>query len=400
MLLSIQLISRETKIKPIHVQDPAIHQRHLRRFLREEASALGFDTMHIAAIDRTPDNLAALREFLDNARHGDMDWLARSPETRAAPRRLWKQAQSAIVLGMNYGVARNEDPLSYLADAGTGGIALYARRADYHTIIKKKLKSLARRLIARAGGEVKVFVDTAPVMEKPLAQQAGTGWQGKHTNLVSRQYGSWLFLGSIFTTLAIPPDPGETDHCGSCRRCLDVCPTNAFVAPYKLDARLCISYLTIEHKGHIPRHLRAPMGNRIFGCDDCLAVCPWNRFAGTAREARLAIHEHMRAPALGTLVRLDDDAFRRMFAGTPVKRTGRERFVRNVLIAIGNGGDRTHVPDVVTLLADASALVRAAAVWSLGRLLDAPAIRDYHKRYAPHETDPQVRAEWDDALTC
>ena len=278
-----------------------------------------------------------MREFLSLGAHGDMAWMATNAERRGDPRALWPQARSIVMLGLNYGP--DDDPLAILKDRRRGDISVYARGDDYHDLIKPRLKNLGRWLIDHAGGDIKVFVDTAPLMEKPLAAAAGLGWQGKHTNLVSRQLGSWLFLGAIFTTLDLPPDEAERDHCGNCRACLDVCPTAAFPAPYRLDARRCISYLTIEHKGAIPREFRELMGNRIYGCDDCLAVCPWNKFAVAGREAKLAARQALRAPLLADLVRLDDAAFRLLFAKSAVKRIGRARFIRNVLIAIGNSSD-------------------------------------------------------------
>jgi epoxyqueuosine reductase len=299
-----------------------------------------------------------------------MDWMATTAARRKSPSALWPQVRSVIMLGLNY--EQGGDPLAILASRDRGAISVYAQGSDYHDVIKPRLKALARWLIAQAGGDgqadVKVFVDTAAVMEKPLAAAAGLGWQGKHTNLVSRQFGSWLFLGAIFTTLDLPADAPEQDHCGSCRACLDICPTAAFPAPYRLDARRCISYLTIEHKGPIPRELRAAIGNRIYGCDDCLAVCPWNKFAQAGHEAKLAARDELRAPRLADLARLDDAAFRKLFAKSPVKRTGRERFVRNVLTAIGNSGDATLADDAERLLSDPSPLVRGAAVWALGQL--------------------------------
>jgi epoxyqueuosine reductase len=295
------------------------------------------------------------------------------------------------MLGLSY--APQGDPLAALNEPQRGAVSVYAQGKDYHDILKAKLKQLAGFLAARAAAEVKVFVDTAPVMEKPLAAAAGLGWQGKHTNLVSRDFGSWLFLGSIFTTAEIAPDPPEEDHCGACRRCLDVCPTKAFVAPYQLDARACISYLTIEHKGHIAIEFREAMGNRIFGCDDCLAVCPWNKFASVAREAKLAAREESDNPHLSELLSLDDGAFRARFRGTPIKRTGRDRFLRNVLIAAGNSGDESLVPQVEQRLSDASPLVRAMAVWALSKL--APAhFRTLRLSHASADPDPAVRSEW------
>ena len=304
-----------------------------------------------------------------------MDWLVSTQERRADPGKLWPQALSVVMLGANY--APPDDPLAGLADKGGGNISVYARNRDYHDVVKGRLKQLAGWLVAAARGagfdapEVKVFVDTAPVMEKPLAQAAGVGWQGKHTNLVSRDFGSWLFLGSIFTTLPLPRGEPEKDHCGACRACLDICPTNAFPQPYVLDARRCISYLTIEHKGHIAEEFRAAIGNRIYGCDDCLAVCPWNKFARTAREIKFAPREEFCAPRLETLLCLNEPAFRALFAGSPIKRIGASRFMRNVLIAAGNSGDVSLAGSVADRLGDASPLVRAMAVWALARLAPA-----------------------------
>ncbi len=328
--------------------------------------------------------------FIAEGQHGDMDWLAMTAARRTDPHAMWPDARSVIMLGLNYGP--DSDPLAILKERMLGAISVYAQGDDYHEIIKSRLKAIARWLVANAGGDVKVFVDTAAVMEKPLAASAGLGWQGKHTNMVSREHGSWLFLGAIFTTLDLPPDAPEADHCGSCSACLDVCPTGAFPAPYRLDARRCISYLTIEHKGPIPRELRPLMGNRIYGCDDCLAVCPWNKFAQAGREAKLAAREALRAPKLAELARLDDAAFRALFAKSPVKRTGRDRFVRNVLIAIGNAGDIGLAPEAERLLDDASAVVRGAAVWALRRLDPERAAALAHRLAI--ETDEFVRDEW------
>jgi epoxyqueuosine reductase len=357
------------------------------------ARAHGFDAVGIARPKSIPKAREWFAAFLAEGGHGDMDWLARDPERRADPRALWPAVRSLVMLGLNYGP--DEDPLAILKRRAHGAVSVYAQGDDYHDIIKPRLKSIARWLTANAGGDVKVFVDTAAVMEKPLAAAAGLGWQGKHTNLVSRQHGSWLFLGALFTTLDLPPDTPEADHCGTCRACLDVCPTAAFPAPYRLDARRCISYLTIEHKGPIPRDLRPLMGNRIYGCDDCLAVCPWNKFAQAGREAKLAARAALRAPALADLARLDDAAFRQLFAKTAVKRTGRDRFVRNVAIAIGNSGDKTLAPEAERLLADSSPLVRGAAVWALGRL-----DRDRLATLAGQgqDSDATVQEEWSAAL--
>jgi epoxyqueuosine reductase len=321
-----------------------------------------------------------------------MDWMAETAERRADPRVLWPEVRSVILLGMNYGP--DCDPLADLGERDRATISVYARNRDYHDVIKGKLKELAGFLVAQAGGDVKVFVDTAPVMEKPLAQAAGLGWQGKHTVLVSREFGSWLFLGAIFTTAELPADAPESDHCGSCRRCLDICPTDAFPAPYQLDARRCISYLTIEHKGHIDRDLRPGIGNRIFGCDDCLAVCPWNKFAEVGREAKLRQREDLAALPLAELAALDDAAFRARFAGTPIKRTGRDRFLRNVLIAIGNSGMPALARAARERLDDDSPLVRAMAVWALSRLLARADFIALSVPYIENEPDADVRAEW------
>lgn len=322
-----------------------------------------------------------------------MDWLATTAERRSSPLALWPEARSVIMLGLNYGP--DENPLAVLAQRSQAAISVYAKGDDYHELIKKKLKEIARWLVGQAGGDVKVFVDTAAVMEKPLAGSAGLGWQGKHTSLVSRQFGSWLFLGAIFTTLELAPDAPVEDSCGSCRACLDICPTAAFPAPYRLDARRCISYLTIEHKGPIPRELRGAMGNRIYGCDDCLAVCPWNKFAQTGREAKLAARATLRAPPLADLSRLDDAQFRALFSKSPVKRTGRDRFIRNVLIAIGNSGDRALAQEAKRLLGDGSPLVRGAAVWALSRLLP----REEFEKLKRDDSDTSVLDEWNAALT-
>jgi epoxyqueuosine reductase len=341
--------------------------------------------------DAVPHAGERLQEFLNAGAHGDMAWMAANAERRGDPRTLWPDVRSIIMLGLNY--APDHDPLAVLQERLRGAISVYAQGDDYHEVIKPRLKALGRWLIARAGGDIKVFVDTAAVMEKPLAEAAGLGWQGKHTNLVSRDLGSWLFLGAIFTTLDLPPDAAERDHCGTCQACLDICPTAAFPAPYRLDARRCISYLTIEHKGPIPREFRALMGNRIYGCDDCLAVCPWNKFAQAGHEAKLAARDTLRAPLLADLARLDDANFRTMFSKTAVKRIGRDRFMRNVLIAIGNSGDVALVSEAERLLADASPLVRGAAIWALGRL-DRKRLDRCAAQYRLGETDADVIEEW------
>ena len=333
-----------------------------------------------------------LGDWLDAGSHGDMDWMERTRERRASPQALWPEVKSVIAFGLSY--APDEDPRAVLMQRSAGAISVYAQGGDYHELIKGKLKRIGQWLVANAGGELKVFVDTAPVMEKPLAAAAGLGWQGKHTNLVSRVHGSWLFLGSLFTTLELPADEPEADHCGSCRACLDVCPTAAFPAPYQLDARRCISYLTIEHKGPIPRELRPLIGNRIYGCDDCLAVCPWNKFAQAGREMKLAARAENRAPALAELARLDDAAFRARFRLSPIKRTGRDRFLRNVLIAIGNSGEPSLADEARRLIDDPSPLVRGAAVWALSRLMPAEFAKVAADRRA-HENDPEVIEELD-----
>ena len=360
--------------------------------IRRRAAGLGFEVCRFTGLDAPWPATARLQAFLEAGRQGDMDWMAATADRRAHPRSLWPDARSAVVLGLNYGPQAN--PLEGLALRDRGLISVYAQGDDYHDVIKGRLKQLGGWMASRTGAGLKVFVDTAPLMEKPLAQQAGLGWQGKHTNLVSRDFGSWLFLGVILTEAMLTPDAPESDHCGQCRACLDVCPTAAFPAPYQLDARRCVSYLTIEHRGPVDPALRPGLGNRIYGCDDCLAVCPWNKFAQAGREQRLAARDDLAAPALAELAALDDAAFRARFARSPVKRTGRDRFLRNVLYAIGNSGDPALVPAARARLEDASPLVRGAAVWALGRLLPPPEIVDLARGYADAETDPDVRAEW------
>ncbi|HWE06039.1 MAG TPA: tRNA epoxyqueuosine(34) reductase QueG [Rhizomicrobium sp.] len=367
-----------------------------RETIRARAGELGFDVVRFARAAAPEGAGKHLAQFLVEGRHGTMDWLAKNADRRARPSALWPEARSIVVLGTNYGPV--DDPLAQLGDSARGAISVYAQGEDYHDVLKSKLKALGEFIAEQFAADVKIFVDTAPVMEKPLAQAAGLGWQGKHTNLVSREFGSWLFIGSIFTTIEIESDESETDHCGSCRRCLDICPTQAFTAPYQIDARRCISYLTIEHKGHIAREFRAAMGNRIYGCDDCLAVCPWNRFASVAREAKFHARAELASPSLADLSRLDDAAFRSLFRNSPVKRTGRDRFIRNVLIAIGNSSDAALAPEAQRLLSDASPLVRAMAVWALGRLLDPPAFTALRETHSSREPDSDVRHEWEDAL--
>jgi epoxyqueuosine reductase len=370
----------------------------LKRALAREAATLGFDCIGVTGPDTTGEAGKHFRKFLDAGAHGDMHWLAANPERRMDPRLLWPGVRSIIMCGVNYGP--DENPLALLARRTHGAISAYAQGDDYHDVTKKRLKTLARWLVATSGEDVKVFVDTAAVMEKPLAQAAGLGWQGKHTNLVSREFGSWLFLGAIFTASDLPRDAADTDHCGSCSACQDICPTAAFPAPYKLDARRCISYLTIENKGPIPREFRKAIGNRIYGCDDCLAVCPWNKFAQQGRETKLAAREELRSPSLAELARLDDAAFRGLFSKSPVKRIGRDRFVRNVLIAIGNSGDPVLADEATRLLDDESPLVRGAAVWALSQLIGQDAFAALAAKAPGGEADETVRAEWTHCATC
>jgi epoxyqueuosine reductase len=358
--------------------------------IKARAKAEGFDLVRFASAKAVPANAERLNQFLHAGHHGEMDWMAERAGWRADPQGMWPAAKSVIMLGVNYGP--EEDPLAILARRDRAAISVYAQGDDYHDVVKKKLKALAGHIFQSFGAEVKVFVDTAPVMEKPLAQSAGLGWQGKHTNLVSREFGSWLFLGSIFTTLELPPDAVEEDHCGNCHACLDVCPTNAFPAPYRLDARRCISYLTIENKGPIPREFRAAMGNRIYGCDDCLAVCPWNKFASVASEMKLSARAELKAPRLAELAALDDAGFRALFRKSPVKRIGRDRFLRNVMIAIGNSGDPSLAEAARRALGDASPLVRGAAVWALSQLLSAEEFSALARM--SQESDEEVRREW------
>lgn len=327
-----------------------------------------------------------------------MGWMEETLERRGDPRVLWPEVRSVLMLAMNYGP--DGDPLAYLETPECAGISVYARNRDYHDIIKGKLKELASFLVSRAGGDVKVFVDTAPVMEKPLAAAAGLGWQGKHTNLVSRKLGSWFFLGSIFTTLNLPRDSTEQDHCGSCRACLESCPTDAFPAPYQLDARRCISYLTIEHAGPVPLEFREKMGNRIYGCDDCLAACPWNKFARAASEAKLAARKDLMSPQLADLLKLDDPAFRTLFSGSPIKRIGRNRFIRNVLIAAGNSRDAGLLPAVTPHILDPDPVVRGTAIWAARQLASPAEWSDLKAAHVPGETDGSVRSEWGSSSDC
>jgi epoxyqueuosine reductase len=363
-----------------------------RTAIRERAKSEGFEAVGFAAAQRPEGAHEGLAAFLARGHHGDMAWMATSEARRSDPLQLWSEAKTIITLGANYATTGN--PLDALTRRERGVISIYARGDDYHDVLKRRLKRLAGWIAQTYGGDVKVFVDTAPVMEKPLAAQSGIGWQGKHTNLVSREFGSWLFLGSIFTTLELEPDPPESDHCGSCQACLDICPTHAFPAPYQIDARRCISYLTIEHKGHIALEFREPMGNRIYGCDDCLAVCPWNKFAQTAHEIAFHPRIELTMPLLKELATLDDASFREMFRGSAIKRIGRDRFVRNVMIAIGNSAEPALAEVARARLSDESPLVRAMAVWALSKLLAREEFQQLSAHHLPGEHDPAVAAEW------
>lgn len=335
--------------------------------IRDKAFALGFDACGFASAEGRADDAANLARFIEQGRHGDMAWMAETQARRADPQTLWPQARTVVVLGLNYGPG--SDPLAVHAQADRGAVSVYAQGKDYHDLVKKRLKALARWMVEQFNGcDVKVFVDTAPVMEKPLAARAGLGWQGKHTNLVSKDYGSWLFLGEVFTTLTLPPDTAEPDHCGSCTACLDACPTGALDTPYRIDGSKCVSYLTIEAKGTLPNDLRERLGNRIYGCDDCLSVCPWNKYAMPTREPAFLPRAELAKPRLADLCALDDAAFREIYAGAPMKRTGRDRMVRNALIAIGNSGKTSLRGAVERLSDDESDVVRDAAAWALNRL--------------------------------
>ena len=377
--------------RPARGEAPAAGTRLVAE-LRARAQALGFDAFGITSAEARPDLPEKLRHALGEGWHGDMDWMAETAGRRASPRALWPDARAVVMVGMNY--APDHNPLETLAHRDIGNVSVYAGNRDYHELIKGRLKELAGLIARRTRAEVKVFVDTAPVMEKPLAEAAGLGWQGKHTVLVSREFGSWLFLGAIFTSAELPVDEPHQESCGTCRKCLDICPTNAFPAPFRLDARRCLAYLNNEHKGPIPHEFRVPMGNRIFGCDDCLAVCPWNKFASVAREAKLKAREELSAVPLATLVTLDDAGFRALFAGSPVKRLGHKRFLRNVLIALGNSGAPQNRPLAERLLNDDEPLVRGAAVWAVRRLSTEAEAEQLRLAFLPAETDMDVRAEW------
>jgi epoxyqueuosine reductase len=369
----------------------ARRREKLTAFIRAEAAAQGFDLCRITHPDSIPQAPGRLRTFLDDGHHGTMEWMAETHERRGDPKVLWPEVRSVVVFGLNYGP--DEDPRELLNKPEKAAISVYARNRDYHDVIKGRLKEIATRFAARAGEDVKVFVDTAPVMEKPLAEAAGLGWQGKHTNLVSRTHGSWIFLGSLFTTADLDIDAPEIDHCGSCRACLDACPTAAFPAPYRLDARRCISYLTIEHKGPINPEFRPLIGNRIYGCDDCLAACPWNKFAASASEMKLKAREDLKEPSIAFLLTLDDAAFRSFFSGSPVKRIGRDRFIRNALIAAGNSGDRSLIDQCQMLAGDPSAMIRGMAIWALKQLMTLEEFARFAEMRAG-ETDAEVQEEW------
>jgi epoxyqueuosine reductase len=387
--------SRKTSLLPKAAPKPEstsaaktamLDKETIRRF----AFDVGFDTVRFARAETSAQTQERLRDFIADGLHGDMGWMKEKADRRENPQVLWPDVKSVVMLGLNYGPGH--DPRNLLEYTDRGVVSVYARNKDYHDVLKKRLKRLAMWMHETSGHEVKIFVDTAPVMEKPLAQSSGMGWQGKHTNVVSREFGSWLFLGEVFTTLDLEPDDAEADHCGECRRCLDVCPTNAFVGPYKLDARKCISYLTIEHKGHIPRDLRGMMGNRIYGCDDCLSVCPWNKFAHTTNVSDFLPRAELTAPRLADLAGLDDPTFRALFAGSPIKRIGRDRFVRNVLIAIGNSGRAELAACAEALLNDEAVVVRVAAVWAVKQLVSPEKFAQLKSKTA--ESDADVAAEW------
>jgi epoxyqueuosine reductase len=369
-----------------------VEARALIDELRARATALGFGAFGVAAADARPDLPAKLRAALAAGWHGDMTWMAGTEARRRAPRALWPEARSVLMLGINY--APDRDPLAQLEERDIGNISVYARNRDYHELIKGRLKELAGLLARRSGAAVKVFVDTAPLMEKPLAEAAGLGWQGKHTVLVSREFGSWLFLGAILTSAELPVDEPHEESCGTCTRCLDICPTNAFPAPFQLDARRCLAYYNNEHRGPIPHEFRIPMGNRVYGCDDCLAVCPWNKFAARTREAALRARDDLEAPPLSELARLDEKAFRALFAGSPIKRLGHARFLRNVLIALGNSGDKELRPLAERRLHDGDPLIRGAAVWAVRRLSTPAEAEQARLAFFAAETDMGVRGEW------
>jgi epoxyqueuosine reductase len=382
-------------MSPYREVEPVITAADRKRLIRERALAIGFDAIGFCGAGLATEARERLAAFLTAGQHGDMGWLASRANARGDPCTLWPDARSVVAVGVSY--APEHDPLGTLRLADRGSISVYARNRDYHDVIKGRLKEIAG-LIRRRGPEAKVFVDTAPVMEKPLAEAAGLGWQGKHTVLVSKQFGSWLFLGAIFTSAELPADVPHEESCGSCTRCLEICPTHAFPAPFRLDARRCLSYLNIEHKGPIPREFRAAMGNRIYGCDDCLAVCPWNKFASAARDIKLMARDDLNAPSLADLARLDEAGFRAMFAGSPIKRIGHARFLRNVLIALGNSGDAALAPLAEARLGDPDPLIRGAAVWAVRRLVPTQKASHLALDFLAREADTTVRSEWTSEL--
>ncbi len=362
-----------------------------------QANDAGFDDVGFSPARLNAHTQQQFEAWLDSGAHGDMAWMEETRERRRSPDALWPDVKSVIVLAMNYGPT--DDPLETLQQPDRANISVYARNRDYHDLVKKRLKRIARWLVAETGCELKVFVDTAPILERPVAAGSSLGWQGKHTNLVSNELGSWFFIGSIFTNLDLPPDTAHADQCGSCHACLDSCPTDAFPGPYQLDARRCISYLTIEHKGHIAPEFRRPLQNRIYGCDDCLAACPWNKFARAASELALQPRSDLKAPELRELLALTDESFRALFAGSAVKRIGRDRFLRNVLIAAGNSGDETLVPQITDHLKDPTDVVRAMAVWALGQLVSSNEFARLKATHVDQENDSDVRAEWERRLS-
>ena len=360
-----------------------------------KAKEAGFDRAGIASARLDPSYGEGLAAFLQKNFHGDMHWLKDRADKRASPDILWEEAQSVLMVGLNYGPETN--PLAHLKDKNRANISVYALNLDYHDVIKKRLRPLASWIAEQFSANVKLFVDTAPLMEKPLAVKAGIGWQGKHTNLLTRTHGNWLFLGAIATDLDLPPDKPFENHCGQCQKCLDICPTGAITAPYQLDARRCISYLTIEHKGMIPRAFRRQMGNRVYGCDDCLAICPWNKFAVTCQQSEFQARQ--KPDQLADMLRLDETGFRARFRKSPVKRIGRARFLRNVLIACGNSQDQKLIPAIYSLMEDSSPLIRAAVIWALGELLSTQDFMKLYTEHAQQENDPLVQAEWTASLS-
>jgi len=365
----------------------------LAKILKTRAQKLGFDAFGIVGSDARPDLKQKLKTSLQNNWHAEMEWMEKTKARRSSPKTLWPEVRSIIILGMNYGP--KSDPIADLKQKTRGNISVYAHNRDYHDLIKGRLKELAGILARHGGAKVKVFVDTAPVMEKPLAQSAGIGWQGKNTILTSRRFGSWLFLGAIFTDMQLPPNQEHEENCGSCTACLDVCPTNAFPAPFRLDARKCLAYYNNEHKGVIPIEYRKPMGNRVFGCDDCLAVCPWNKFATTASESKLQAKEELHLPALAELLVLNDEGFRKYFAGSPVKRLGQARFLRNVLIAAGNSDRSDLLPLIIATLKHKEAIVRGAAVWAIRQLAMDEKVAQLSAQFKKEESNNQVLSEWE-----